>query len=353
MTIEDILHHPRSITSQRIIAAGIVIAFCYWAASVVMTLLLSVLLAYLLDPLVVGLERVHVSRALGSLLVVMLALAMVGGLAYLVFDRADHFAKDWPKYSAVLKQGSAAIEQRLEKLERGVSEIAPEDQVQGPVAVRLQEQRPVRGWLVRGIGSLWAFLLEATFVPFLVFFMLAAKRDVWHATLQLFPSTERTRVKHTLDQVSAVLRGYVIGNALVAVILALLSWAFFWMMDLEYPFLIGVVSGLLNLVPYLGALLAWVPPFVLGLSQWHTVGPYFLVAIVLSLIHLIAINVLMPALVGRRVHVNALAVTLALLFWGWLWGGGGLLLAIPITATVKVICDNVESWRPVGRWLGA
>ncbi len=61
----------------------------------------------------------------------------------------------------------------------------------------------------------------------------------------------------------------------------------------------------------------------------------------------------MPAIVGRSVHLNALAVTISLLFWGWLWGAFGLILAIPITATFKVICDHVPDWQPVGRWLGA
>jgi predicted PurR-regulated permease PerM len=349
MTTADI--KVRSNTSQRVIAAGIVIGFCYYASSVVMTLLLSVLLAYFLDPFVEWLERWHVSRALGSLVVMLVALSLVLGLAYLVFDRADHFVNDWPKYSAVLRQGAAAVERRLEKLEARVSEITPEER--GRTAVRLEAQRPVRSLLLRGLGSLYSILLTATFVPFLVFFMLAAKRAVWHATLELFPSTHGTRVKQTLDQVSAMLRSYVVGNALVAIILALLSWAFFWMMGLEYPFLSGVVSGLLNLVPYLGALLAWLPPFLIGLSQWRSIGPFFAIAVVLSIFHLIAINVLMPALVGRRVHLNALAVTVALLFWGWLWGAIGLILAIPITATVKAICDNVEELQPVGRWLGA
>ncbi len=73
----------------------------------------------------------------------------------------------------------------------------------------------------------------------------------------------------------------------------------------------------------------------------------------ISVFHLVAMNVLIPALVGRQVRVNALALTISLLFWGWLWGGVGLLLAIPITATLKVICDHVESWQPVGRWLSA
>lgn len=353
-TMDTLRVRAGSNPSQRIIAAGIVIAFCYWAASVVMTLLLSVLLAYLLDPLVEWLEVVHVRRAIGAMAVLLIALAFVAGLGYMVFDRLDHFATDWPKYSAVLRQASSAVERRLERLESRVSELSPEEQQRRPPQlVRLEGERPVRSLVLRGLGSLYIVLLEASFVPFLVFFMLAAKHDVWHATLQLFPASQRTQVKETLDEVSVVLRGFVVGNVLVTALLALASWVFFWMIGLDYPFLAGVVSALLNLVPYLGAFMAWLPPFVLGLGKWKTAGPYLGVAVVLSLIHLISINVLMPALVGRRVRLNALAVTVALLFWGWLWGAMGLILAIPITATTKVICDNVPSWRPVGRWLGA
>src|SRR6266849_4709294 len=315
MTTETLKISARSNPSQRIIAAGIVIGFCYFASSVVKTLLLSILLAYLLDPFVEWLERWRVRRPLGALLVLLMALAMVVGLGYLVFDRADHFANDWPKYSAVLKQAASVVERKVERLEARVSELTPQEQ-QGRTAVRVEEQRPVRSLLLRGIGSLYSVLLTATFVPFLVFFMLAAKHAVWHGTLQLFPTAHRTRVKHALEQVSAMLRGYVVGNVFVAVILALVSWAFFWMIGLEYAFLVGVAG-------------------------------------MLSFFHLLAINLLLPALVGKRVHLNALAVTVALLFWGWLWGAMGLILAIPITATLKVICDNVESWQPAGRWLGA
>ena len=350
-TTETIKVSARANVSQRIIAAGIVVAFCYWAASVVMTLLLAVLLAYLLDPLVEGLERLRVRRALGSLAVLLMLLAVVGGMGYLVFDRVTHFAGDWPKYSGVLKQASSAIERRLEKLEMRVSELTPEQQRARQV-VRIEGERPVRSLLLRGLGSLYSIMLEVSFVPFLVLFMLVAKRDVWHATLQLFPASERTRVKETLEEVSAVLRSFVAGNVLVAAILVLASWVFFWMIGLEYPFLCGVVSGLLNLVPYIGAVMAWLPPFVLGLAQWKSPAPYFFTALVLLILHVLALNLLIPGLVGRRVRLNALAVTVALLFWGWLWGAIGLILAIPITATIKVICDNVNGWRPIGRWLG-
>jgi len=89
------------------------------------------------------------------------------------------------------------------------------------------------------------------------------------------------------------------------------------------------------------------------MAQWKTIGPYIGVAAALTLLHFIGLNVLMPAIVGRRVHLNALAVTIALLFWGWLWGAIGLILAIPITATIKVICDHVDGWETIRHWLGA
>jgi predicted PurR-regulated permease PerM len=352
MQIEDVKVSARSNHSQRIIAAAIVFAFLYFASDVVVTLLLAVLIAYFLDPVVGVFERIHVPRALGALVVLLAVTAMFAGLGYLVVLRASQFLEDWPRYSAVLRHVTTAFDRQMTTLEKGVDAIEPAPE-KGRTPPRTAEPPPVREWLLRGVGSLYSILVVATFVPFLVFFMLAAKRRIWKATIDLFPDEHQERVRGALDQVSLMLRSFVAGNALVAIILMLLSWGFFLWIHLDYPFLLGCVSGLLNLVPYLGAVLAWIPPFLIGLAQWNTIGPYFGVAAMLTFLHIIGLNVLMPAIVGRRVHLNALAVTVSLLFWGWLWGAIGLILAIPITATVKVICDHAEGWEPVGRWLGA
>jgi predicted PurR-regulated permease PerM len=190
-------------------------------------------------------------------------------------------------------------------------------------------------------------------VPFLVFFMLAAKRQVWHATMQLFPPADRTQVKDTLEDVTQVLRSYLMGTALVGLILVLGSWLFFWGLGLDFPFLTALVSGLCNLVPYLGAIMSWIPPLLVGLKQYHTIGPFLGIFAMLTVLHIFAANLLIPALVGWRVRLNALALTVSLLFWGFMWGAMGLILAVPLTAVIKVICDHVESLRPVGRWMSA
>jgi predicted PurR-regulated permease PerM len=340
-----------SSVSARIIAAGIVIAFLYWASSVLVTLIVSVLLAYFLDPLVTWMESWHVPRALGSLLVVLFSLGLITIMVWTLVERVDQFGRDWPSYRAPLHAVANAVSKKLESFEAHVSEIQPGDTTPGQRVVAVAESHPVRNALLARLNTLYAFILAATFVPFLVFFMLAAKRQVWHATMQLFPATERTGVKQTLQDISLVLRSYVVGTALVGLILIGASWMIFLVMGLEFPFLTALLSGIFNLIPYLGVVLSWLPPLLIGLKQYHTVTPFLLIFGVLTVLHLVAANLLVPALVGWRVRLNALALTLSLLFWGWLWGGMGLVLAIPITAVIKVICDHVESMQPVGRWM--
>lgn len=352
MQMEEVKISAHSNPSQRIIALGIVFAFLYFASSIVMTLLLAVLLAYFLDPVVGLLERIHIPRALGALLVLMAVTAVFAGLGYLVVARAEQFVTAWPRYSSVLRHATTALDRQMTTVERQVEAITPVNE-RGRAASRGVEAPPIREWLFQGVGSLYSIMLVATFVPFLVFFMLAAKRRIWKATMELFPTDHQEHVKEALGKVNSMLRSFVAGNVLVALILILSSWAFFLAIHLDYPFLTGNVSGVLNMVPYLGAILAWIPPFMIGMAQWSTIGPYLGVAAVLTLLHIIGLNVLMPAIVGRRVHLNALAVTIALLFWGWLWGAIGLVLAIPITATIKVICDYTDGLEAFGHWLGA
>jgi predicted PurR-regulated permease PerM len=353
MLLDNIRFTARPNSSQRIIAMGIVFACLYVASSVVMTLLLAILAAYFLDPMVGWLERIRIPRAIGSVVVLLAATAVLAGIGYLVVARAGDFVSNWPRYSQVLRRETTALDNNLAMIERQVGAVAPGTADRNPATVRGEETQVARELLLRGIGSLYSILLLVTFLPFLILFMLVAKRRIWRATLHLFPDEAQPSVESALSQVSAMLRGYVVGNALVGLILAFSSGLFFWMMHLDNPFIGGVASGVLNLVPYLGAVLAWIPPFLIGMSQWQSVGPFLGIAAVLVLFHIIALNLLVPAMVGRRVQLSSLAVTVALLFWGWLWGAIGLILAIPITATIKVVCDHVEDWQPIGRWLGA
>jgi predicted PurR-regulated permease PerM len=334
--------------SLRVIAAAIILLFAYYAQGVVITLVLSILLAYCLDPLVEFLERLSIPRTVGAMIIVLLLCAVLGAVTYGLWTRTSDFAENWPKYSGVWRQTAASVE----------AKIFPGTPIPtGPPApatgLSPRDSEMVRNLVVRGIGSLYAIFLEVTFVPFLVFFMLAGKREVWHGTLQLFPASRRTQVKETLEDLRIVLRDYVLWMLVVTAMVIAFSSLFFWVLGLDYPVLTGIVSGVLNMVPYIGAVLAWLPAFMLALTKWQTIGQFLVIAGVLTGIHVFALNLIAPQLVGRRLRLNAVAITVSLLFWGWVWGGMGLLLAIPITATLRVVCDHTDSLKPIGRWLSA
>jgi predicted PurR-regulated permease PerM len=339
--------------SMRVLAAAIILLFFYYAAGVVITLLLSILLAYFLDPAVEFLEKWRVPRTLGAMVMVFILIGVLVAAGYGLWTRASDFASNWPRYSGVLAQAAGAVEGKIRGIEGKVSQITPGQQGVPQAPEARVEPGIVRNLIMRSIGSLYALFLEATFMPFLVFFMLAGKREVWHGTLQLFPASRRTQVKETLEDLRDVLRDYLVGMTLVALLVIAASSLFFWILDLEYPILTGIVSGLLNMVPYIGSVMAWLPAFMIALTKWRTIGQFAGIAGVLMAIHVIALNFVAPQLVGRRVRLNAVAITIALLFWGWVWGGMGLILAIPITAALRVICDHTESWKPIGRWLSA
>jgi predicted PurR-regulated permease PerM len=332
--------------SARVVAAAIILLFLYYAAGVVITLLFSILLAYFLDPAVEFLEKFKLPRTLGAMVMVLLVIAVMAAVGYGLWARVADFADDWPKYRALLQHVVTAVQSRIQGIEGNVSPMAP------TAGAPSASPAPVDPSVVRTlIGSLSTLLLEVTFMPFLVFFMLAEKRQVWHGTLQLFPASRRTQIKETLEDVRDVLRDYLAGMTVVTLLVIAASSLFFWGLGMEFPILTGIVSGLLNMVPYIGAVLAWLPAFMIALAKWSNIGQFAFIAVVLVTIHVLALNLVAPKLVGRRVRLNAVAITVSLLFWGWVWGGMGLVLAIPITATLRVICDHTESWKPIGRWL--
>jgi len=148
-----------------------------------------------------------------------------------------------------------------------------------------------------------------------------------------------------------MIRSFIVGNLMIGLFLSAASTAAFGLLGLPYFYFLGVISGFLSLIPYLGVILAILPPVVVGIG-YLTTATFILACLVVVGLHLFAMNVLYPMVLGKRLQLNPLAVTLALLFWGWLWGAMGLLLAVPLTGALKIICDNISRLKPFGAWMG-
>jgi predicted PurR-regulated permease PerM len=283
---------------------------------------------------------------------VLLMLTVAYLAIYVIYDRAQAFMEELPKLVTKLKQITAHLQVTAQNIRQSTQTIIPPSSDSNLPTVRLQQESPWMQFLLRGIGSVYAFVVTVMFIPFLVFFMLTSKHQIWAATLNLFPLERRQKAEDVINGISQMFRQFVLGNFLVAAISAALITPVFAVIKLQYALLLGPLAAFLSLIPYIGVALALLPPSLIGLLQYDTMGPFVTLAVTVAAVHFLAVNFLTPKLVGRRVKLNALSVTIAMMFWGWLWGGIGLVLAVPITAAIKAVCDNVEKLKPYGAWMG-
>ena len=170
--------------------------------------------------------------------------------------------------------------------------------------------------------------------------------------MNLVKGEQREIFHHAWDGIGRVARAYVVGNFLLGVLLSILTAMFLFYFKVPYWQIVAPLSAFLSLVPYLGLPLSLLPPFFAMLPVYQGLPAYIIVGAVVSFLHLMALNLLYPKLVGARVHLNPLVVTVAMMFWFLLWGAPGLILAIPITAGMKAVFDSIPSLQPYGRLLG-
>jgi predicted PurR-regulated permease PerM len=190
-----------------------------------------------------------------------------------------------------------------------------------------------------------------SFMPFLVYFMLTWKDHAHSTTVRIFPKEHRLVAHRTVGRISAMIRSFIVGNVAVGVASAVISSAVFWRLGIPYFYFLGAISAFASLIPALGVFLALLPPLAGGVGILDKTGILIVFLTVVGL-HIVTINVIFPKIVGKQLRLNPLAVTLALLFWAWIWGAMGLILAVPLVAATKIICDYIDSLRGLGSWLG-
>ncbi|HUB31866.1 MAG TPA: AI-2E family transporter [Bryobacteraceae bacterium] len=371
-----------------VIALGVIIAILYFGRVVFITSLIAMVIAFILEPFVALLMRIRFPRSLASFVVCTIALLFLYVIGMGAYSQLAAMYADLPKYGERIGDVVDGIRQRVEATEqetlrmivparqreaemerlraqqaaekasrnrRRTTAQPPQPPPTGAAAipeVRIHEEsNPIRDYIFARLSSFYQILLMASFVPFLVYFMLSWRDHINRSFLQFFHGEDRLVAARSLEGIAEMVRAFVVGNSLLGLMLAVLSSAAFWLIHLPYPLLVGPVSGFLSLVPYVGLPLAMVPPLFAALAV-NLLPTYILAMASVAGLHLVALNLLYPKIVGSRVHLNPLVVTFSLMFWGFLWDAPGLLLAIPLTAGLKAVCDNVRGLRPIGKFLG-
>jgi predicted PurR-regulated permease PerM len=342
VTARQVSHDPAIVRQGVRLLAGILtlllIAFCYFASSVCITVVVATFLAILLDPAVAVLERARIPRFFAAGSIVLFGVLLFGSIAYASYGKLADFFDDFPLYVSRIAETLSPISSKIQRVRDSAGKLANEAEPKKVPEVRIRESTSWASYLARGVGSAWGALLIAGVVPFLTFFLLIARDKIYLSFRS--GAGKQMDFDRMIVRANAMIRSYVAGNLVIGTLLSAITALVFWQIGLAPAILLGTVSGMLNLIPFLGIVIALIIPLMAGVFQFHSLTPFAVIVVTVIALHLIAANLLVPRFVGSRLDIGPVAATIGFLFWGWLWGVLGLLLAVPLTAFVKLLADS-------------
>ncbi len=338
-----------------------------WASAVFIPVLLGLTFSYALAPIVDRLQRLHIPRALSAAL---LMLGLGGGLGwtgYSLSDEANALIRTLPaatqKVRDALRANRTQSESTINTMQRAARQleqaareggIAHGRSARGVTRVQIEEPAfSLSDYVWTGTLGLVATIGQVVVVAFITFFLLASGDSFRRKVVRIAgPSFAKRRITvQALDEITQQIQRYLIVQVFTSMLVGTTIWLAFLSIGVENAAVWGIAAFVLDFVPYLGAMTLAGSSALVAFVQFGTPGMALVVAGVALLVHTISGNLLTPWLTGRAAGMNALAVFVAVLAFGWLWGIWGLLLAVPILTMVKAVCDRVDGLKPISELL--
>lgn len=353
----ELLKGPIDIRSLALTGIFILLLFytLYFARAFFLPIVLAILLNFLLSPAVRGLKRLRIPEGIGAGIVLLALLATVGYGAYRLSGPAAQWIDKAP-------QGLQRIELRIRDIQRPVEEVQRaaeevEEQV-GRLAGRdrrqTQEVAIQDGGLTGAILDRTSAFIGGVLVMMVLLYFLLASGDMFLRKLvRVLPRLEDKKraieiARLTERHVSTYLGTITLINIGLGVVVAIAMR----LAGMPNPVLWGVLAAILNYVPYLGPIATVGILTLVSLLTFEDFGRALVPPAVYFAINFLEGSFVTPALLGRRLTLNPVVVFVGLIFWGWLWGIPGALLAVPILAAFKIFCDHIEPLSPIGEFLG-
>lgn len=334
-------------TACNLIIIIVIVVMASYLQIVVVPLLFSLIFAVMLYPVCRQLEYIGLSKGLSAFMSVLFTTALLGVALYFVYNQVIRFSEQGPQFLdkaselydkvqafiadffGVRRSGQSHLQQQLAKLANNTEVI-----------------------VTSVIGFFGSFFTDVTLIPLYVFFLLYFRDFFLEFFYKIIPSSDKEIIDLTMNQIYDVILSWMRGILIVIVIVGVLNSVGLIMLGIEYPFFFGFLASFLALIPYVGILIGSLLPALLALitkdSYWYAVG----VVGVFWFIQILEGNFITPYIVGKNVSLNPLIAIFSLLLLGKLWGMAGLVLALPVTAILKVVFDSVPALKSYGFLLG-
>jgi predicted PurR-regulated permease PerM len=324
----------------------------YFARAFLVPIVFAVLLSHLLSPLVRTLRRAGIPDAVGAALVLAVFLGTVGFTIYRLSGPATQWLASAPESVPRIRAKLTTILRPFQRVSRTAEQVAEATELDdGRKALQVElKDRSMTEAIFGGTQELAA----TTLMVALLLLLLLGSGDLFLGkVMKVLPRlSDKKKAVQIARETQAQISSYLVTTTLVNAGFGVVVAVAMKLLGMPNPVLWGVLAGVTNFVPFLGALVCTAILAAVALLHFESVGQALLVPAVFQVLNIFEGNYFTPKLVGQRLSLNPVVVFTAVLFWGWIWGIAGALLAIPITATVKIACDHIEGLSPCGEFLG-
>lgn len=318
----------------------------YLAREFLLPVVLALLLALLLSPLVQALRHLRLPDAVSSAIVVLGLIGAVATTAYALSAPAAEWLRQLPQITRELERKVSPLRETVREVDQAAAEVERITQGGGdPPVVRVQQ----RGLREAAVAQAQSFAVSTAMVVFLLYFLLAAGERLLRNLMTAMPSfRDKRRTLEITRQLQREISTYLFTFTLINVALAAVTGLALYLVGLPNPMLWGVLAGLLNFVPYLGPAVVIAVLTMVSALTFESPHAILLPPVVFLVITSLEGQLITPMVLGRRLALNPILIFLGLIFWAWLWGVVGALLAVPIMVSVKIVCDHIEPLQPIG-----
>ena len=319
----------------------------YLSQHIVLPFIFSIILAILISPAVSYLERKKWNRIIAISFVVLISVILFAGLVFFVLSQMSMFGDALPtlreKFNLMMKEcvkwSSEALHTSSYKVNTWVDKQTKEG------------MSNTGGMIGHTLSTMIRVTVNILLIPVYVFLLLVYKQLILTFISKVFPYDSHETVVEVLDESKIMIQSYLVGLMIEAAIVAGLNSACLLVLGVDYAIMLGIICALLNLIPYIGGIIAALLTTMFAIVT-KTPATALLVLVANLLVQVIDNNFIVPKVVGSKVKINALASILVVLVGGQLYGIPGMFLSIPVTAILKVICDRIETLKPLGLLLG-
>ena len=322
-------------------------AILFIAKSIIIPLVFATIIAIMLSPIVDFLVRLKINRLLAIAVVMLLTFFVLFAFVSLVISQISRFSDSWPilveKFSGIINQNISDAASYFDKDPQKIHEWIAK--VQGEI-INSNTAAIGQTLVIVGNGLVILFLL-----PVYIFLILFYQPILLEFIHRLFGRDNHNSVSEIIGQIKTVIQRYLFGLLIEAILVAFLDTAALLIFGIEYALLLGIFGALLNMIPYIGGLVAVAMPMMVALV---TKTPVYAIYVMIAyyIIQLIDNNFIVPKIVASKVKINALFSIIVVIAGNALWGIPGMFLSIPVLAIVKLVCDHIEPLKPWGFLLG-